>query len=206
MVLNRVIHIVLGSKSKLFLEATRKFLEDQANIRIAAEALNVREVKKYLTETKPDVLLVHSITLKLNMPKLLDIIAEKSPDTNVILFGNNIEGDIESPRIIHITKEITSSELIQIIKDTHAKKVVHLNNNNKRFNLTNAEAKIIGLISAGFDNQKVAKKLSISEKTLKMHLSHIFKKLEVKSRYQLMVYEKRLRRRNKPPVTFLKEY
>ncbi len=63
--------------------------------------------------------------------------------------------------------------------------------------LTRAEIAIIGLIERGLSNKKIAKIRLISEKTLKNHLTNIYVKLSIKSRYQLIVYVKRLESRYK---------
>ncbi len=52
--------------------------------------------------------------------------------------------------------------------------------------LTSQERKIVNLIYDGFTNKEIAVKLSISEQTVKAHLNHIFKKIGIKSRNQLI--------------------
>ncbi|MBI2487506.1 MAG: response regulator transcription factor [Deltaproteobacteria bacterium] len=58
------------------------------------------------------------------------------------------------------------------------------------------EAKVVELIISGFRNKEIAKKLSITEGTVKSHLTSIFMKLGLQSRYQLMVYGRKLRRQS----------
>lgn len=49
------------------------------------------------------------------------------------------------------------------------------------------ELKVIELIASGYKNREIANKLSISEKTVKAHLTSIFKKLGLQNRYQLQL-------------------
>jgi len=58
--------------------------------------------------------------------------------------------------------------------------------------LTKTELKMINFISEGYTNKEVAKKLTISEKTVKAHLTNIFIKLNLKNRYQLIVYSQQI--------------
>ncbi|MBI2485439.1 MAG: response regulator transcription factor [Deltaproteobacteria bacterium] len=51
------------------------------------------------------------------------------------------------------------------------------------------------MIASGFTNKQVASKLLIKEKTVKIHLTHIFIKLNFQNRYQLMIYANKLKRR-----------
>lgn len=52
--------------------------------------------------------------------------------------------------------------------------------------LTGREAQIAIEVSKGLSNADVASSISIAEKTVKWHLTNIFKKMGVKSRYQLI--------------------
>jgi two-component system, NarL family, nitrate/nitrite response regulator NarL len=54
--------------------------------------------------------------------------------------------------------------------------------------LTRREQQIRGLIAGGASNKEVADRLVIAEKTVKAHLTHIFRKLGLSSRLQLAVY------------------
>ena len=54
--------------------------------------------------------------------------------------------------------------------------------------LTRREKEIVKLIGDGFRNREIAYKLNISEPTVKTHLQHIFKKLHIRSRGELIAY------------------
>ncbi len=51
--------------------------------------------------------------------------------------------------------------------------------------LTYAEFLIVGLVVEGLTNKEIAKRMGVSEKTIKNRLRIIFKKLNIKSRYEL---------------------
>jgi DNA-binding CsgD family transcriptional regulator len=53
--------------------------------------------------------------------------------------------------------------------------------------LSNREAELSELVSMGLSNKEVGNQLFITEKTVKFHLTNIYKKLNVKSRAQLIV-------------------
>ena len=54
--------------------------------------------------------------------------------------------------------------------------------------LSNREAEVAVLVSQGLPNKEVAEKLFVTEKTVKFHLTNIYKKMSVKSRAQLIVW------------------
>src|ERR1700727_2223837 len=54
--------------------------------------------------------------------------------------------------------------------------------------LSNREAEVAELVSKGLSNKEVASQLFVTEKTVKFHLTNIYKKMSVKSRAQLIVW------------------
>ena len=58
--------------------------------------------------------------------------------------------------------------------------------------LTSRERDIVRLVGRGFQNPEIAKRLSISEVTVKSHLNNVFHKLEVRDRVGLTLYAIRL--------------
>lgn len=54
--------------------------------------------------------------------------------------------------------------------------------------LSNRESEVAELVTKGLANKDVASRLFVTEKTVKFHLTNIYKKMEVKSRAQLIVW------------------
>lgn len=54
--------------------------------------------------------------------------------------------------------------------------------------LSNREAQIADLVSRGLSNKEIANQFFVTEKTVKFHLTNIYKKLNLKSRAQLIVF------------------
>ena len=54
--------------------------------------------------------------------------------------------------------------------------------------LSNREAEVAELVTKGLSNKEVASQLFVTEKTVKFHLTNIYKKMNVKSRAQLIVW------------------
>ena len=183
--------MILASRSKLFLKRIRKILENEIDIKIIAESLNHEEIKKHLNTIKPEFMLLDNTTLELNIDNLSDLVNEKSPDTQVIIFGNQSESEVSSIR--YITEETNTTELISTIKGLSKNIQTKQSTDETKYNLTKTEVKIVSLVEYGFSNKEIAKKLSISEKTVKTHMSHIFMKLGLQNRYQLIVYTKQIR-------------
>ena len=58
----------------------------------------------------------------------------------------------------------------------------------KRPDLSLRETDVIRLIALGLTNRQIADKLSLSEKTIKNHISHIFRKLKITARTQAAIH------------------
>jgi two-component system, NarL family, nitrate/nitrite response regulator NarL len=58
----------------------------------------------------------------------------------------------------------------------------------RRFGLTARELEITGAVVAGFRNREIAEKLSLSEDTVKHHLSNIFDKVGASNRLELALF------------------
>jgi DNA-binding NarL/FixJ family response regulator len=100
-----------------------------------------------------------------------------------------------SPNIVYISREASSKELIDIVRKNSpsnegAQDREDYSGRDKN-RLTNREADIVNLIKIGMSNKRIAQRLSIREKTVKANLTNIFTKLQVQSRYQLLVHARR---------------
>jgi len=58
----------------------------------------------------------------------------------------------------------------------------------KGFGLTGRELELIATIVAGYTNKDIAQKFSISEQTVKHHVTNIFDKLGVSNRLELVLF------------------
>jgi DNA-binding NarL/FixJ family response regulator len=190
----RKIRIVLASDSNFFIEGMRKILQSTGEISILAQASEYREIEKYLARIKPQFLFVDNRMLKLDITKLLLLKNGRSHAKKVIVLDDDKEERTYTAlNLVYITKETNSSELIKIIRDTSPGKGAFREQSNPkeaRLKLTQKQLKIIELIANGLTNKEIANEFSISEKTVKAHLTSIFAKLGLQNRYQLqlMVY------------------
>ncbi|GMT42150.1 MAG: DNA-binding response regulator [bacterium] len=98
-------------------------------------------------------------------------------------------GDTTQQLLIKSIKAVSKGE-VWIDKSTVKNLLFGINalKNNRTAKLTDKEKEVVNLISQGFTNKEVGKKLHISEPTVKTHLYRIFRKLDIKNRAQLVTY------------------
>ncbi|MEX1377183.1 MAG: helix-turn-helix transcriptional regulator [Eubacteriales bacterium] len=87
--------------------------------------------------------------------------------------------------IIAVFYEVFSSAADQIKPPQTKNSVIK-----KQYQLTDREMDVYLLAAQGLSNQEISKQLFVSVHTIKTHLQHIFSKLNVSTRYQLMQFEK----------------
>lgn len=101
----------------------------------------------------------------------------------------------------YLTKPITPKRLfahIEAIARLSRRGAKHQSNEDKSAKaalevLTQREAEILQYIVQGFSNQAIGEKLVISETTVKNHLAHIYKKLNVSNRTQAAFLAQKLK-------------
>ena len=125
---------------------------------------------------------------------------------NSFLSNLEIIKSIGASRILEITSEELDESKVDIAegmgfiysgfsvrgKEEYIKPLIEIavNNSNsqKDSRLTQREKEVLGLIGKGMSNKDIAKKLFLSEKTVKNHLNNIFKKIEVSDRTNAAIY------------------
>ena len=70
---------------------------------------------------------------------------------------------------------------------TASKSALSEANGERQATLTPREAEVLRLMAQGLGNGEIARRLFISEKTVKVHVSHIFEKLRVETRVQAVL-------------------
>lgn len=206
------ITLIIADDHMLIREGLKQLLELEGDISVVAQAGNGQEAIEKTLEYKPDILL-----LDINMPEIngIDVLRrlkDVGANTKVIIL--TIHDDKEylfaTMKIGadgYILKDSDANSLIRAIRDVNsgrtyiqpnlAKMMVdELNYKDEESNgmlkmirsLTKREYEVLTLIAEGLNNKDIADKLFISEKTVKNHVSSIFKKIGVNDRIQAAIF------------------
>ena len=89
-----------------------------------------------------------------------------------------------------IRRSLTSQILNELVKVTNEKNRVELAINQLLENLTRREYEIAMLVGYGESNKRIAQQLAITERTVKAHLTEIFRKLHISDRIKLVLIMK----------------
>jgi len=200
------IRVLIADDHALVREGIRKLLELDADIQILNEVGDGQGAINLARREKPDIIL-----MDVNMPgtdgvTATRVIKKEIPEIHVIAL--TIYEDEEVVEMVkagvsaYVLKDVAGAELIDTIhRVMQGEVVIHprvanrlvreLARNDKKnedTRLTKREKDVLLLLVRGHSNKDMADVMFISEKTVKNHLTSIFKKLGVKDRTQAAVY------------------
>lgn len=202
------IKVVIADDHVMVREGIKKLLELDGDFQVVGEASDGYECLTVLQEVKPEVLL-----LDINMPNLnglqtLERIKKEKMNVKILMLTihNEIEY-LEKAKNLGVDGYVLKDSESSILKKaicTVQKGSTYIQSNmammlRERQNfmltyqtgetvLTKREIEVLKLLAEGLFNKEIAYKLLISEKTVKNHVSNIFKKLDVSDRTQAAVY------------------
>lgn len=202
------IRVMLADDHILMRQGIRQLLEFDSSIEIVGEVSNGEQCIDMLYKIKPNVLL-----LDINMPvkngiEVLQEIRNKKLDVRVLILTVHNEIDYLLKAMDfgvngYILKESDFSELKKAIDTVMAGEtyiqpnLIPLLNNrmvsrdkdkDRLGELTKRELEVLIEVANGKLNKEIANELKISERTVKNHISNIFKKIDVSDRTQAAVF------------------
>ena len=199
-IVDMAIKILLADDHSLMREGLKQLLEMQEDLKVCRSAGKGREVLDLISVTPVDVIL-----LDINLPdmsglKVLELLKEKNCGVKIIMLTIHDDWEYVNRAIKlgahgYLLKDADAQSLYRAIRDVKAGKTyVHPNlawdiiaQKDKSMlldRLTSREKEILAMVSRGLGNVDIAKKLVISDKTVRNHVSSIYRKLRVKDRTQ----------------------
>ena len=209
---NKDITVMLADDHVLMRQGIKQILELEDDIDVIAQAGDGEETVEKAVDLNPDVIL-----LDINMPKLNGIeVLRRFKDLGVaskvimLTINDDREYLYETMKIGangYVLKDSDVDSLIKAIRDVHMGKtyiqpsiasmlVTEMNSKDKSVNkdllkiksLSKREYEVLTLVAEGLNNKEIADRLFISEKTVKNHVSNIFKKIDVNDRIQAAIF------------------
>lgn len=199
------IEIIIADDHMMIREGLKQLLELDGTMKVIAEANDGEECLNLLNKKiHPDILL-----LDINMPKkngieVLEYIKQNKIPVKVLILTvhNEVEYLLKAVDIGidgYLLKDSSYDELKEAIDvvisgNTYIQPSLlpALNESMEDYALdkekieclTKRELDVLRLISEGCSNKKISDELTISERTVKNHISHIFRKIDVEDRTQ----------------------
>jgi len=205
------IRVLLADDHSMVRQGLKQILELEEDITVVAQASNGAEAVELARQHKPDVIL-----MDINMPGTngLQAIQELKQDSypfKIVVLTIHEDREylfktLQMGAEGYVLKDAEPSVLVEAIRSVFkgqsyiqpnmTKELVaefnritlHEKSKSEENGLTPREIEVLSLIAEGMLNKEIAKRLYISEKTVKNHVSNIFKKINVSDRTQAAIY------------------
>jgi len=212
-----MIRVLLAESQLLFQDALRLTLEAKEGISIMDAADNGIEAVEKVIQYQPDVILMNFHLTEKDGVQATKEIKEANPETKVILLTSEYEEDNLIKGLIYgadgiLHNKIESDSLERAIKtvnegDTilskgianglrheiyklfiNKKELLHEALERENIFLTSRELDVADLFRFGLNNEQIAKRLSLSEGTIKNYISNIYQALGIHNRSEAIEY------------------
>ena len=207
------VRILIADDNPIFRDGLRKLIESQAEMFVSGDSAVGSDAIELARELKPDLILVDlgfpersglkllSELSRLSAPSRTLVMAATLEESSILeAFHRGARGIVlkSSPRAI-LLKSIRAVLAGQYWLDHAGLPIVIealrsspsfrcTSSRTLDYGLTPRELKIVGRVASGSSNKEVGQEFSISERTVKHHLTNIFSKLHLSGRVELAVF------------------
>lgn len=203
---DNAIRVVLVDDHAVIRAGLQQLLAGTDDITVVGTAANGAEALEVVREIRPDVVL-----MDLQMPEVDGvaatrmIMAEKLGVDVLVLTsfsdGERIVAALNAGAVGYLLKDADPEDVLQGIRAVSrgespihpkaARALLGVRAGSTQVQLTSREAEVLGLVREGLANKQIARRLDISERTVKAHLTSAFARIGVADRTQAALWAER---------------
>jgi len=188
------IRVLLADDHAIVRNGVAQILNEERGMGVVAEAADGEQAVELFARIRPDVALVDLRMPKLEGVQVVEQIREQFPDAAIVILttydtDNDIERALRAGAKAYLVKDVSPQDLVACVRAVHAgrtwvspkvaaKLVARVTN----VRITRRELAVLRLLAAGNSNREIGDALGISDGTVKIHVTHLFAKLDVTSR------------------------
>jgi two-component system, NarL family, nitrate/nitrite response regulator NarL len=202
------IRIVIADDHPILRDGLRKLLEAEPDFVVVGEACDGHEAVARVKELEPDVLLLDLLMPGASYLEVLRAVAEGGRTRPLLLTASIEPGEtvkaLEAGARGIVLKDVATQLLMKAIRTVSAGEYWVARESvgslvgtfrtrpshapDRQFGLTRRELEIVTTVATGLTNKDIARRFSLSEETVKHHLTKIFSKLGVANRVELALF------------------
>lgn len=191
------IRVVLVDDHPIVRAGIAGMLAQTDSIEVVGEASNGEEALSLIERTSPDVLLVDLRMPVMDGPTLIQTLRTQDSKLGILVLTTyDTDADIlratEAGANGYLLKDTSLADLVRAIEATNAgdtwlapsvaTQVMKSLHGSKSEKLSSRELEVLRLVADGHSNKEIAAELHVSLATVKTHLIHVFRKLDVNDR------------------------
>lgn len=204
--MNGMIQVLLVDDHAILRDGLKTLIAQEDDMEVMGEATGSAQLMAMLPEAEPDIIMMDINMQEMNGIELTRWVKSNYSSIKVIvltMYNNDeyfmaairegAEGyllkDSPSKDVIDAIRTVASGE--SVIPPAMTKKLLSLHqqdNNEDDKSLTPREMEVLLALVEGLSNKDIGTRLYISDKTVKIHVSNIFRKFDVKSRSQAIIF------------------
>ncbi len=182
-------------------EGLATILADEPDLEVVGSAGSAEEGLQLVDRVRPDVALLDLELPAMNGVEAIPAFLRTSPQTRILVFtaydtDERVFGAVRAGAKGYLLKGATAGEIAQAVRVVHAGgsyleprvavKLLQELTAPRRFAglLSERERAVLRLVAAGLSNKQIARSLSISERTVKFHVTSILNKVGADNRAQ----------------------
>jgi two-component system, NarL family, nitrate/nitrite response regulator NarL len=202
------ISLVIADPHPMTLLGMRNTFQNNPDFEIKQMVLNGDEALEAITSCHPDVFLTELSLPKRSGLQLIEDVKNSGNGTKTVVFTSAainevmkaidlgvaglVSKDKDEQYLTSCLKQVSNGQqwLDQDLATTAVNHLVARQKQNGQLTsvLTPRELCVAKMVLEGWPNKRIASKLFLSEGTVKLHLHHIYKKLEITGRMELVLY------------------
>ncbi|MGY4707276.1 response regulator [Candidatus Bipolaricaulota sp. J31] len=201
------IKVLIADDHTVVRKGIRALLKTEPGIEVVGEARDGEDALHKALALKPDVVLMDLVMPVMDGVQATRALKERLPGAKVLVLTSfaedrRIVAAIEAGAAGYLLKDSSPEDLVRAIREVYrgesslhpavAQRLISRlrggEREPEREELSERELEVLKLIAKGLSNREIAKELSISEPTVRTHVSNILRKLGLKSRTQAALY------------------
>jgi DNA-binding NarL/FixJ family response regulator len=191
--------VIICCRVNLYAEGIRKILEEDDELSVLGMAHDDEEIRN-LIQYDPDVIIAdlpscrEALSAQPNNGKKRVLLVDESNNISAeeiknlldVGLGGILTNEADSRLLQKAVRKLYDGEL-WLDRQTVREVLSREGEKKQDIHLTKKETEVLNFICNGLTNKEIAKRLYISEQTVKSHCNHLFKKFGVSSRLKLAV-------------------
>ncbi|MGM0852579.1 MAG: response regulator [Bacillota bacterium] len=203
-----MIKLLLVDDHAVLRDGLKTIIESEDDIKVIGEAVSGSDALNKVRELAPNIILMDINLPGMNGVEVTRILKQQYPHIKVLILTMHSHEEyfmsaIKEGADGYLLKDAPSDQVVEAVRTVfHGESVIHPSLTRKLLTfhqqkqrkdkeenlLTEREREVLTCLVEGLTNKEIGKRLFVSDKTVKIHVSNIFKKLNVKSRSQVIIH------------------